>query len=115
MGALVDCRYNWFYDSIGIMANMNDQELQWLLLELGPPTPQYNDGWHEWLGTQGYTGSYNDRWQGYLGGLGISGSLNDRMRTAFCDELFNTNVLWILADGTWVDLNLWLDNESWID
>ena len=97
------------------MQTLNDMEVKFLIMELGKPSLQYNDGWYEWLGTKGQTGAYNDRWFHYLGGLGISGALNDRMKTAFCDSLFNTSVLWILADGTWVDANLWLDEDFWID
>ena len=97
------------------MATLNDNEVAFLIQELGTPSLQFNDGWYQWLGTKGQTGAYNDRWMGYLGSLGITGALNDRMKTAFCDNLFNTSVLWILAGGTWSDSDLWLDNEFWID
>jgi hypothetical protein len=97
------------------VGTINDLEVQFLVQELGAPSTTYNDGWFAWLGGKGFTGAYNDRWYKYLGSLGLTGGLNDRLNKAFCSSLFNTDVLWILADGTWVDSNTWLDDDVWID
>ena len=97
------------------MGTVNDLEVVFLVQELGVPSAAYNDGWNRWLGDKGFTGNYNDRWYRYLGSLGITGGLADRINKAFCNSLFNTDVLWILANGTWADDNTWLDDDVWID
>ena len=88
-------------------------------------TGQLNDAVMAALGALGFTqGQINDRMYAHLESLGFSGALPDMMYDGFGGQQDYFNFLicgvipvdqWILEDGTWDDLNYWVDTAIWND